>query len=451
MSDINFEEQFHKSALDSAKRKKDAQNPVKIARDIIDEQVMIYYGDSFFRYEVGRYTILNENQMKQLIHQHLKYDYRQAKFKEISDCMMAQCLVNDLNPNHGVNILNGILNLETMELKPHSKDQHFTTQLKAIYDPEAKSPKWDAFLNEMLMDDPAKILVLQEYSGYALDYGVNVEMIIFLLGRGANGKSVFCDAIKTVIGYGNYASISLDDLKNKNYVAELLGKLVNISTESQAKAEIYESNLKKLASGEEITVDRKFKNPFSFKSNCKHIYCLNNLPRVGDRTDAFFRRILPIPFNMQVERHKRILRLGQLIGEEEPSGILNWMLDGYKRLRSNSWQFTQSQQVNELLDEYRKDNNNVLNFVDECCHFGTERSQDYHFMSNEDSYIRYQRWCKESGCNSFKKKNFVDEIIHNFKHQKVIRDKVNGKRGLLRISLLPEEPSFSPESSGRYS
>lgn len=443
MQDIDLEGLLHKQSesiaesVKQANAKKAKENPNLKAREIIDEYQMIYYGDSFFKYYKGRYVILNDNQMKQIVHDHIRDDYRQSKFKEIQDCMIAQCLVESINIKSGINCLNGIFDFDSNSLIPHNHEYRFTTQLQAIYDPEAKCHKWEAFLDEMLGDDTAKIKILQEYTGYSLDYSVNVEMVLFLLGRGANGKSVFCDSIKQVIGYGNYDTISLDDLKNKNYIAELLGKLINISTESQAKAEVYESNLKRLASGEEIKVDRKFKHPFNFKSNCKHIYSLNNLPRVGDKTDAFFRRVIPVPFNRQVKKEKRILGLGALIGKEESSGILNWMIDGYKRLKSQSWQFTQSEQVDSLLDEYRKDNNNVLNFVDEAC----EISKDQ-YMTNANSYKRYQEWCKESGVQPVKKKNFLHEIVENFKDHHIIREKIHGERGLkgIGLNLLSSEP-----------
>lgn len=438
MQDLNFEEKLHNQSIaDSvrtANEDKRKQNPNLKAREIIDEYNMIYYGDSFFKYHKGRYAILNDNQMKQIIHDHIKDDYRQSKFKEIQDCMIAQCLVDSINTKSGINVLNGIFDFTSKTLIEHNHEYRFTTQIQANYDPDAKCTKWESFLLEMLDDDQSKIKILQEYCGYSLDYSVNVEMILFLLGRGANGKSVTCDAVKSVIGYGNYDTISLDDLKNKNYIAELLGKLVNISTESQAKAEVYESNLKRLASGEEIKVDRKFKHPFNFKSNCKHIYCLNNLPRVGDKTDAFFRRVLPIPFNRQVEKDKRILGLGALIGKEEASGILNWMIDGYFRLKDNNWQFTHSEQVQHLLDEYRRDNNNVLNFVDEEC----EISKD-NFISNASSYKKYQDWCKESGVQPIKKKSFIHEIVENYKDQKVYREKMSGVRGLTGISLISSQ------------
>lgn len=437
MSEINLEELLHNESLkaEASKKKKQSENLNPIARQIIEDQQMVFHGDSFFRYLNGRYVVVSEIQMKQIIFSTIKDSYRQSKSNEIQDSMIAQCLVDQMNIRNAVNCLNGTYDFESKSLLPHNPKDLFTTQIQAIYEPAAKCDRWRGFLSEILGDDTSKIDVFQEYAGYALNPNVNVEVILFLLGRGANGKSVSCDVLKNVIGAGNYDTISLDDLKNKNYIAELYGKLINISTESQTKAEVYESNLKRLASGEEIKVDRKFKHPFTFKSNCKHIYCLNNMPRISDRTDAFFRRVIPIPFNFKVQSDKRILQLGLLIAQEEASGILNWMIEGYERLSAQKWHFTQSKQISDLLAEYRRDNNNVISFVEEECTLTPGM-----FLSNREAYARYQKWCKESGVQPIKRKSFISEITENFKE--VERDKSNGERGLRNIELNfdPAEP-----------
>lgn len=430
MQDIPLEDLLKQLAQKNKESKK--PNPNKVGQEIISEHTLIYYGDSFFSYRSGKYQKLSETQLKHIVGQKVKDLYRPAFYKEIYECMLKDCVVENINTFKGLNLLNGVLEFETMSLIPHNPSYYFTTQIQANYTADVKCDRWLAFLHEMLGDDTSKIDVLQEYSGYCLDPNINLELVLFLLGRGANGKSVFCDAIKGVYGSGNYDTISLDDLKNKNYVADLVGKLINISTESQAKAEVYESNLKRLASAEEIKVDRKFKDPFSFKSNCKHIYSLNNLPRVGDKSDGFFRRIITIPFNRQVDNDKKIQRLGQIIAEDESAGILNWMIEGYKRLKQNRWQFTQCKQALELMKEYRKDNNNVISFVEECCEFGPEAN---YYISNQAIYDAYTKWCKESGVQPIKKKTFIDEILYNFKHEGVYRYHNSAERGLKRIVL----------------
>lgn len=403
-------------------------NPNIAARAIIGRYNIFFYGDSFFIYSKGRYIIQTDNQMREIIHDALGDDYRQSKFKEVQDCMIGQCLVTDINQTKGLNVLNGILDLDTLELRPHTPSERFTNQIPTEFKPDLVATKWLDFLFQILGDDPTKIMLLQEYAGYCLDQNMNLETILFLLGRGANGKSVFANTIHLVMGEDNCETMSLDELRNKNYLADLLGKLVNIATESQGKSEVYESTLKRLASGEHIKVDRKFKNPFTFKSNCKHIYCLNNLPRVGDKTDAFFRRIISVPFNIQIKREQQILGLHKQLASEERSAILNWMIEGYLRLKSQNWQFTKSEQVEQLADEYRKDNNNVLSFVDEVCYLDDREV----FTSNETLYESYKNYCSKAGVQNIKRKAFIHELVENF-HLK--RDKLGGERGLEGIRV----------------
>jgi P4 family phage/plasmid primase-like protien len=415
-------------------KEKKAYNPNDTARQLIKEHRLIFYAESFFTYRNGKHHILTENEVRSLIHQCLNNFYRPNRCKELIDCMGANRLClrlpDEINNHKGLNLSNGILNLDTLNLEPHSPDYNLIYQIQTPYIPTAECPKWLAFLERTLGDDLTKADVLQEYSGYCLDQHQNLETLLFLLGRGANGKSVFANTIQRVLGYDNCENLSLDDLKNKNYLAELLGKLVNIATESQSKAEVYESTLKRLASGEPIKVDRKFKHPFTFVSNCKHIYCLNNLPRVTDKTDAFFRRIVPIPFNHQVRREDQILRYDKELASEAP-GILNWMISGLLRLKDNHWRFSESPQVNALLDEYRRDNNNVLSFVDECCEIISGVS-----VKNQELYEKYSSWCKSSGTSPMKKKSLVREIFENFHPKGVERYHTNQDRGLSGICLV---------------
>lgn len=398
-----------KEEILSAKKK--SQNPNVISRQIIEVNKLIYTAEAFHEYSSGSYSMLTENELKQLVKNHIGDDYKPSKFKDIRDSLITDCLVSvdDVNAfDKRINVANGILDLGAMELKPHSPESLFTIKLGAQYDPGARAPRWLRFLEDMLGDDLTKVDVLQEYFGYTLDFCSNNEKIAFLLGRGANGKSVCADVLKTVLGQNSYTVVGLDDFKKSHYIAMLFGKLVNVSTESNTKMEIYESVLKRLASSEEIMVDRKYGHPFKFKPTCKHIYSMNNLPRVADKTDAFFRRIIPIPFNRQVETEKRIFKYGELLGNEEGAGILNWMLKGRERLIRQRGEFSRSPQIDELLANYRAENNNVLDFVEEHCELSG-------WIKVTDLYTRYVEYCRADGVQPLKKRGFTSEVVGNFK------------------------------------
>lgn len=412
--EIDVLKAFQEAVIETETVKKRAKNPNVIARQILSQDRMIYVAGSFFVYKSGLYHRLQDDELKPIVKRFVRDDYNPSVFTHIKEALISEPgvlqRVENINRfDEKVNMSNGVLDLKTLTLSSHSPNEIFTMQLDAAYDPEAKCPKWEGFLNEMLGDDPAKIQVLQEYYGYVLNYRANIESILFFIGRGANGKSVCIDVMKEVLGPHAYVVISLDDLRKSHYVSMLFGKLVNMSTESNSKDEVCESVLKRLASGEEITVDEKYKAPYTFKSTCKHIYSMNNLPRVADKTDAFFRRVIPIPFNHKVEKEGRVYKLGEKIGREEKNGIFNWSLVGKSRLDANGGVFTRSKQIEDMLDSYRRDNNNVLDFVDECCQVDANYIQDIKTL-----YEAYTKYCKENGVSAVKKRGLVKELIENY-------------------------------------
>ena len=102
-----------------------------------------------------------------------------------------------------------------------------------------------------------------------------------------------------LLGESNITAVPLEKFDNHFYLVNLFGKLANISLETNAKSEVYDSMFKAVVSGDLIQADQKFKPSFHFNPFCKLIFATNNLPRVDDRSDAYFRRLLIIRFNKQ--------------------------------------------------------------------------------------------------------------------------------------------------------
>jgi len=427
MQDSALEETLHKMSAKSAEDKKKATNPNVVARDIRGIYDIIYTQETFFVYKKGRYKEMSETDLKVIVKEILRDDFRLNKYREIKESLICDCFKeeSEINIDAVLNVKNGILN-HNLELIKHTPTIFSTIQLDVKYDKTAKCAKWINFLHEMLGDDTQKIQILQEYLGYCLDYRTNNEKVLFMVGNGANGKSVVTDVVKTVFGEDSYSVVSLDDFKKPSYLAMLFGKLVNISVESNAKAEVCESMIKRIASGEAVTVDRKYQHPFSFRPLCKQIYSINNLPQVSDKTSAYFRRIIAIPFNHTVDEGKRIFKLGEQIGGEEGPGVLNWMLEGLIRLKTSG--FSRSGQVDELLDVYKRENNNVLDFVTEECELGGGA-----FVESNEIYEAYTRYCKSNGVKPLKKRLLLKEICENFPI--VNRDRTMASRGLSGISI----------------
>ena len=264
-----------------------------------------------------------------------------------------------------LNLKNGLLDLRTFELKKHTPKFLSTIQLPVEYDPNARSELWEKVVREDLY--PEDVSLLQEAFGYAL-YPENVAQKMFIfLGEGSNGKSLVLHVLEALIGKDHVANVSPQDLENNRFaVSQLFGKLVNIYPDLPSFALQSTGKLKALISGDSLTIEEKFKKPFSFRNRAKFFFSANVLPKVSDNTRAFYRRIVIINFPKTFDESTADPTLPEkLTNEKELSGILNWSLEGLKRLMQNGFRFSYNKSVEEIEELYTRASDPVKAFLEE--------------------------------------------------------------------------------------
>jgi len=288
---------------------------------------IIYSANTFYNYADGYYKAIEEETIVGFILNIFGNTFGRNACKEIIYFLQSKAFVphDDLNPSNILNLKNGILDINKIELLEHSPKYYFTTQLNVSYKEEAKCPLWTKTLDEILSKE--KVEVLQEFFGLCLTSETKYEKALFCIGGGANGKSVVLSVLEKIIGVENFSAVSLEKFSNSFYLAQLFGKLVNISIETHAKSEIYDSAFKAIVSGDSITADHKYSKPIKFNPICKLIFSTNNMPRVNDKTPAFFRRLILLRFLRKFEEHEQNENLKYELWEEL-DGILLWALVG---------------------------------------------------------------------------------------------------------------------------
>lgn len=252
-----------------------------------------------------------------------------------------------------INFRNGTLNLLTGKLEKHDWKDYFRYVLPYAYDPVADCPAFKKYLNEVMPEHEAQD-VLAEYIGWLFLPFLKLEKILFLYGAGCNGKSVFVEIIESLVGRDNVSHESLSDLCGEygaNSRANLAGKLLNTCSDVAPNA--FAGDLfKRLASQESISMKTLYKDVVTTDDYAKMIFCLNELPKTNDISNGFYRRFLIAPFNVQIPKSKIDPELSRKIITQELPGIMNWVLEGRKRLVANK-NFTDSPVMNEALEEYR--------------------------------------------------------------------------------------------------
>jgi putative DNA primase/helicase len=202
-------------------------------------------------------------------------------------------------------------------------------------------PRWLQYLDEVFMSDAATIRFVQEAVGYAFHKSIPKAVLFFLIGDGGNGKSVFIDVISSLCGKENVSNISLNRLNDEKYLPELHGKMINVSGETPNAKCMNTDLIKSVVAGDWVTGREIYKQPSKFKPYAKHYLGMNTLPEIEDNTHGMWRRIYVIEFPHKFsEREADVELTGKLL--DELSGIFNWALEGYRRLRDQGFIFSES-------------------------------------------------------------------------------------------------------------
>ena len=299
--------------------------------------------------------------------------------------------------NGHMNFLNGVLNLKTKELLPHGPHWGFRNCLPYAYDPTAKAPRFEQFLDEITDDDKELRAILEEFGGYALsgdEYWIHKTL--FLLGDGANGKSIFISSLKEVAGRGNYATVSLKDLSNENNRQLLEGKLFNIAPELSKDSLRDTEKFKYLSDGSEITVKLMWNQPYQIKNRAKMIYACNDIPETDDPGFAFMRRLVIVPFNRTFEGVDADDFIMDKLIPELP-GIVNIFIKGYDRLLAQR-RFTKSSREAEDKTWYTLEINPVKEMLSQTPTIQVHPlNGKCHFASNIDLKRQFDNWALNTG------------------------------------------------------
>lgn len=381
----------------------------RIAQSIADTERYIYVNESFFEYVHGVWIELHDDAVKKIIKERLGEESSKYRIDEIMNSLRLDCRV-DCKMNEKTNILNlanGLFDTHNMELLDHSTSHYSTIQSPIAYTPDAKCPQWMEFLLQIFETDHEKIDYLQEMTGYLLTSSTKQEKAFIFMGPGANGKSVVLYIIEKLIGVEHCSAISMSDLKNPNLLAELYGKLVNISSEIKTDIIIEDETMKKIISGDLITAMKKYKNPFSFHPHTRLIYAVNSFPTVYDTTHAFFRRIAMVPFNKIFSEEEQDKNLKCKL-ESELSGILVWAIEGLRRLEKRG-HFLEPKSSRELVGEFKRRSNPAQMFIEERCIIKEGARMEASML-----YETYSKWAKANGLRPLSNVKFPEVLVRTY-------------------------------------
>lgn len=305
-------------------------------------------------------------------------------------------------PPDVLNLQNGLLDLETHTLRPHTPDHLSTVQLPVSYDPGATCHAWEAFLSQVMPEDCRTLAY--ELAALLMRPDPSYQQAVLCIGEGANGKSTLLAALTAFIGRDNVSGLSLQRLEGDKFsVVRLLGKLANICPDLPSDHLTSTSTFKSLTGGDPIPAERKFQSSFEFISFARLIFSANHYPQSKDSSAAFFRRWLVIPFERtfspseQTPRRELDARLAQ---PTELSGVLNRALEALAGITARG-RLSQSESTRTAMMEFQEQTDPLAAWLDR---FTTLNPQG--ITSKKDLHITYAAYADANGRPPMSAKSF---------------------------------------------
>ena len=294
-----------------------------------------------------------------------------------------------------INLLNGVLDLETGDLSPHSKEYGFKYCLPYAFDKKAKAPRFLQFLDDVTQGNEVLKNTLIEFGGYAISGSrCKYDKALVLEGEGKNGKSTFIKVLTSLVGKNSYSSLSFKELETTERRSALDGVLFNITEETPNKLNDTTS-FKNLTSGGDIQLRKLYKNSYSIQNKAKLIFSCNEMPITHDTSEGFFRRFLIVPFHAKFTKAdgNLDLTLSEKLKEELP-GVLNIFLDGYRRLEANKG-FSKGDEDDKEIEAYKEAVDPLRMWVKERLH--VEKFDSDMYTTATDLFSSFRTWCEANG------------------------------------------------------
>lgn len=341
-------------------------------------------------------------------------------------------------PEGHIAVDNGLLDMDSRELRPLKPGDYAIRRLPVAFDPDADAQRWREFVHEVVED--GKEQVVQEYVGYTLMVDqLPHHRALMLVGGGANGKSTFLNVVRRLLGRENLCATSLQKLSNDEHArADLYGTIANIDADLSAKALGDGEMFKKLLGDDRVQARELYQDGFEFDARQKHLYAANKVPNTNVDDDAFFRRWLIVEFPNYFPPNERDPNLlDMLTTDESLSGVLNWALKGRDRLLEQVG-FSHDPLAGEVRERWQSWGDAVTEFVNEF----VEPDTDGRFSTTE-AYDRFTAWHNENKDGSpASQKRVTSEIKKvkgaNYKEGVRIEGKVT--RGFTGISFTDDAP-----------
>lgn len=292
-----------------------------------------------------------------------------------------------------INVANGYIDLTSRELYKHDINKMFSQITNTDYTEKMQPAVWLDFLNDIFAGDQEVIRYIQKALGYSLTGSTREQIMFILFGKGRNGKSIFVEVISEILGdySNNMQAKSLMVKKNDNVntdIARLSKARFVTSSEPNEGFRFDEGLIKQLTGGDKVTARFLYAEEFEYTPKFKIWVSTNHKPIIRGTDDGIWRRLVLIPFDVQIPEEKVDKDLKYKLLREAPA-ILNWMAEGaYMWMQEG---LAMPEKLKEAVQKYRNEMDTLGQFIEDCCKVDKNSSEKVSIL-----HQAYKTWSNDN-------------------------------------------------------
>lgn len=395
----------------------------------------------------GYYKLITDDELRGLIKACIPLEYQKTKdINEVLGLLYTDLKfvpIEQLNADENIiNFNNGVLHLDTMELKPHSPDYLSSIRIPCNYYKDVPAPSthyYDNFISTLTGDREELKTLIQQIMGVVISNvcGYHMKQALFMVGDGDTGKSVMKLFLTNLIGPENFSSVDLKNLETKFGKILMLNKRL-VGTNDMSYMNISElETFKQATGGDPINAEFKGENAIDFIFKGVMWFCGNKLAKFGgDKGDWVYNRVIIIKCDNVVPEEKRDRQLVKHLLEEKEY-IVSLAIRGLKQVIDNGYRYDIPDICKKWLDKYKVENDSFLSFFNECL---IERNPEEIIKDNctcGKIFEVYRAYCSDNNKGHFNTKAEVKNLLE--KMGKADKVKTNGGNVYYKyLTLRPE-------------
>lgn len=380
-----------------------------LAQKLIKQYNLIALGDIIHMYTNGHYRPFSPHELHTFILEKGDINATQSQRKETIEFITAlsQKDYSEINKDYAViAVRNGMLDLNSQTLMPHSPDNYNTIYLDWEYNEQCEfSELIDDFMKQVSMGDEKKMQFLYEVAGYCLLKKSIFEKFFIFKGTGGTGKSTFCNLIMRMVGKRYVSTVKLNQFDQDYYLATMIDKLVNIDFDASDKKTLEDSGrFKSITCSEPVSVRQIYAAVVEMVSCATIIINANHMPRIADKSDGLYRRMILVEIDHKIKNPDPKF-LEKVTDNDMEYFFYKAVSAIHLALQRGSFIINESE--HSLKVKFQIGQSNLKKWL-----------QNYHYTiadlenkSTTELFQNYKTFCLENNCTSSTKNNFIEELL----------------------------------------